>query len=117
MDIPIFTKTLLYFMTIYTKLLSLFAVFIFVSSCNSVKKYNETINTKHSVKEIHQDIDYTFKKIEKLHPNLYWFISKEELGRKIDSVKNSINTPVTSKEFYYILHSDLKKGFEGLKKP
>ena len=120
MDIPIFTKTLLYFMTIYTKLLSLFAVFLFVSSCNSVKKYNETINVKHSVKEIHQDIDYTFKKIEKLHPNLYWFISKEELGRKIDSVKNSINTPITSKEFYYILSplvSEIRQGHNSVSFP
>ncbi|MEN8928885.1 MAG: peptidase S41, partial [Flavobacteriales bacterium] len=50
---------------------------VFLISCNSVKKYNKTINSKHSVTELHKDIDFTFKKIEKLHPSLYWFITKE----------------------------------------
>lgn len=100
-------------MTIYTKIFSLITTLLLFASCNSVKKYNETINAQHSVKDIHQDIDFTFKKIEKLHPNLYWFISKEELARKIDSVKNSITTPITSKEFYFILSplvSEIRQG-------
>ena len=100
-------------MTIYTKIFSLITTLMLLASCNSVKKYNETINAQHSVKDIHQDIDFTFKKIEKLHPNLYWFISKEELARKIDSVKNSITTPLTSKEFYFILSplvSEIRQG-------
>ncbi|MDB4088318.1 S41 family peptidase [Flavobacteriales bacterium] len=82
-------------------------------SCNSVKKYNETINSKHSVAELHKDIDFTFKKIEKLHPSLYWFISKEKLDFKIDSVKKAITNPLTSKEFYFILSplvSEIRQG-------
>ncbi|MEN8839224.1 MAG: S41 family peptidase [Flavobacteriales bacterium] len=100
-------------MTFASKIFALIFSFLLVTSCNSVKRYNETINSKHSVKELRSDIDFTFKKIEKLHPNLYWFISKEELSRKIDSVKNSITSPLTSKEFYYILSplvSEIRQG-------
>ncbi|MEN8956583.1 MAG: S41 family peptidase [Flavobacteriales bacterium] len=86
---------------------------VFLISCNSVKKYNETINSKHSVAELHKDIDFTFKKIEKLHPSLYWFITKEELDGKVDSVKNSITAPLTSKEFFFVLSplvSEIRQG-------
>lgn len=89
-------------------------------SCNSVKKYNKTINSEHSVTELHKDIDYTFKKIRKLQPKLYWFISKEKLEFKIDSVKNSITKPLTSKEFFFILSplvSEIKQGHNSVAYP
>ncbi len=120
MDIPIFTEPKNNHMTIYSKFTYFFLFFFLVTSCNSVKKYNETINAKHSVNELHNDIDYTFKKIEKLHPNLYWFISKEELSRKIDSVKNTITSPLTSKEFYYVLSplvSEIRQGHNAVGYP
>lgn len=102
------------------KFFSLLLLSIAFASCNSVKKYNETINTKHSVKDLRKDVDYTFKKIEKLHPNLYWFISKEELTRKVDSVKNSITEPMTSKEFYFVLSplvSEIRQGHNSVGYP
>lgn len=89
-------------------------------SCNSVKKYNETINSKHTVAELHKDIDFTFKKIKKLHPSLYWFISQENLDNKIDSLKNSITKPLTSKEFYFILSplvSEIRQGHNSVDYP
>ena len=89
-------------------------------SCNSVKKYNETINSKHSVAELQKDIDFTFKKIKKLQPSLYWFISKEKLDFKIDSVKKTITKPLTSKEFYYILSplvSEIRQGHNSVGYP
>ncbi len=99
---------------------ALLLILIIASSCNSVKKYNETVNAKHSVKDLRKDIDYTFKKIEKLHPNLYWFISKESLDAKIDSVKNSISEPMTSKEFYFVLSplvSEIRQGHNSVGYP
>ena len=120
MDIPIFTKTTPIYMTIYFKFFSYSIVAFVLFNCNSVKKYNETINAKHSVEEIRNDIDFTFKKIEKLHPNLYWFIAKEELARKVDSVKNSISEPLTSKEFYFILSplvSEIRQGHNSVNFP
>lgn len=107
-------------MTTYLKFFSLIFVPLVFTHCNSVKKYNETINTKHSVEAIRKDIDFTFKKIEKLHPNLYWFISKEELNRKVDSIKNSITEPLTSKEFYFILSplvSEIRQGHNAVNFP
>ncbi len=104
------------------KLTSLFILIACIASisCNSVKKYNTAIAKKHSVEEIHEDIDYTFKKIRKLHPNLHWFITEENLQNKIDSVKNSITTPLTSEEFFFILSplvSEIRQGHNAVGYP
>jgi C-terminal processing protease CtpA/Prc len=99
---------------------ALLILLLILSNCNSVKKYNETVNAKHSVKDLRKDIDFTFKKIKKLHPNLYWFISEEELNTKIDSVKNSITEPMTSKEFFFLLSplvSEIRQGHNAVGYP
>lgn len=95
-------------------------IVLVIINCNSTKKYNKAIVKKHSVAELHKDIDYTFKKIEKLHPNLYWFITKEQLEHKIDSVKNSITGPMTSKEFFFVLSplvSEIRQGHNSVNFP
>ncbi|MFQ3336624.1 MAG: C-terminal processing protease CtpA/Prc [Urechidicola sp.] len=89
-------------------------------SCNSVKKYNKTINSKHSVAELHKDVDFTFKKIKKLQPSLYWFITEEKLELKINSVKKSITKPLTSKEFFFVLSplvSEIRQGHNSVGYP
>ncbi|MDC1370446.1 S41 family peptidase [Flavobacteriales bacterium] len=104
------------------KLTSLFILIACIASisCNSVKKYNTAISKKHTVAEIHEDIDYTFKKIRKLHPNLHWFITEENLQNKIDRVKNSITAPLTSEEFFFILSplvSEIRQGHNAVGYP
>ena len=69
-------------------------------SCSSVKKDNARLNVLHSQKQLQKDVDFAYKKLKRLHPDLYWYISKEKLDYKFDSLKTTINQPMTSMAFY-----------------
>lgn len=74
---------------------------LFISSCTNIKKLNERVSTKkHSPTSLIKDVDYVHRVLEKGHPGIYWYISKENLDYKFDSVKKTINKPLTSREFY-----------------
>jgi C-terminal processing protease CtpA/Prc len=68
--------------------------------CTSIKRHNEHLNDLISVQNLKADVDFTYDKLQKSHPKLYWYISKEELSYKFDSLKNSITKPLNSFEFY-----------------
>jgi len=69
-------------------------------SCSSVEKYNASIAEKHSLKELKEDVDYAYEKLKRLHPNLYQYISKEDLEANFNQLKAELNTPLSSIEFY-----------------
>lgn len=71
-----------------------------IISCVSVKKHNEKLEIPISVENLRKDIDFTQRKLEELHPKLYWYITKEELNFQFDSLKTSIKTPLKPNEFY-----------------
>ncbi len=71
-----------------------------VSSCKSVEKYNAQIAKQHSVVELNEDVDFTYKKLQKLHPNLYQYISKDSLDYHFNHFKSTLNKPMTSMQFY-----------------
>lgn len=75
-------------------------VLLLITSCNSVKKYNESITALHPVSDLHDDIDKLYKQLKKHHPKLYQYTSKKDLDYKFDSLKQSITTPINSREFY-----------------
>ncbi len=81
------------------KLTIYFLIFI-LTSCASTEKYNQQITKLHSPKELHNDVDYAYKKLQKLHPDLYWYINKDALDKKFNILKNSIDKPISSKDFY-----------------
>ncbi|MDY8136490.1 S41 family peptidase [Aquimarina sp. 2201CG5-10] len=82
--------------------LFLYIAIILLSSCGSVKKHNQQISKVHSPEELHKDVDYAYKKLKKLHPDIYWYISKEELDKKISDLKSKVKKPLTTKEFYSV---------------
>ncbi|WP_248904314.1 S41 family peptidase [Flavobacterium sp. K5-23] len=78
------------------------------------------MNNLISVQNLKADVDFTYKKLQKLHPKLYWYISKEELDYKFDSLKTSITKPLTSFEFYKKLSpvvSAVKQGHISISPP
>ncbi|ESU24782.1 hypothetical protein FEDK69T_03340 [Flavobacterium enshiense DK69] len=80
-----------------------FLVFLALSvltGCNSVRNKNLFSEKMISEKNLKADVDYSYKKLRKLHPKLYWYISKESLDYKFDSLKSTITKPMTSVEFY-----------------
>jgi len=88
----------------YIKLIALSLSFIsIIWGCTSVKKFNSQIEKPKSPDELKADIDYVHKKLNKLHPQLYWYISKKDLDYKFDSLKSTITAPMTSNELYFKL--------------
>jgi C-terminal processing protease CtpA/Prc len=79
-------------------------ILVFVSllfvQCTSVKRHNNHLSDLISVKDLESDVDLTYKKLQQLHPNLYWYISKKDLDYKFDSLKMTIRKPMKSLDFY-----------------
>ncbi|MEC4003699.1 S41 family peptidase [Flavobacterium sp. SUN052] len=78
-------------------------ILITLFSCKSAEEYNLKLEQPIPVEKLQKDIDYVQHKLEKLHPSLYKYISKEALNAKFDSIRNVINKPITSKEFYFLI--------------
>jgi hypothetical protein len=70
-------------------------------------KYNHT--KKFSVKELQEDFAFTKKQLEKYHPGIYWYVSKERFDALSDSLYNSIDQPMTELEFYSVIHPLFQK--------
>ncbi len=81
---------------------SLFFLFsvLFISSCTSLEKHNSQVNQLVPVEKLKKDVDFAYHKLQKLQPALYWYVSKEQLEFKFDSLKTTITKPLTSYEFY-----------------
>jgi len=81
----------------------LFCLSIFCTSCVSVEKYNQRIEQPIPTEKLLKDVDYVRYKLEKLHPSLYKYVSKEDLKFKFDSLKMAIDKPMTSREFFFLI--------------
>lgn len=73
---------------------------LFLVQCSSIKHNNAHLNDLIAVKDLKSDVDFIHKKLQKLQPNLYAYISKKELDYKFDSLKIAITKPLTSFDFY-----------------
>lgn len=82
-----------------TTLVQLFIALV-ITSCASVEKHNLNVTKQHSVESLHEDIDKVYEKLQRDHPHLYQFTSKEVLDFKFDSLKKAIDKPMDSRAFY-----------------
>ncbi|MBB4805791.1 hypothetical protein HNP38_001063 [Chryseobacterium defluvii] len=93
---------------------------IILASCSSVRKYNKQTDTLIAPDRLKEDVDYAYLKLQKMHPQLYWYIPKEELDHKFDSVKHTINKPLTPLQFYFKLQpviASIREGHLALRVP
>jgi len=91
----------------------LIVTFVLLGGCASVKKYNSQLDALKSETKLKADVDYLYRRLQKLHPKLYWYISKKDLDYKFDSLKATINAPMTSNDFFFKLSpviSSIKQG-------
>jgi len=86
---------------------------LFLFSCQSTKKFNQQLTQPIAVAQLQKDVDYSYKKLKQLHPKLYWYISKEKLEYKFDSLKKSIQQPMTGLAFYKELSQVVKNVGQG----
>ena len=83
------------------KKIVLFAISVILCfSCNSIKNHNAHLNDLISENDLKSDVDFAYKKLQKMHPKLNWYISKKDLDYKFDSLKKTISKPMTSLDFY-----------------
>lgn len=69
-------------------------------SCASHDKTNNHFNRKIEVKNLKKDVKFVQKQLTNMHPDLYWYISKDALNKKFDSLTNSLNQPLTPNDFF-----------------
>ena len=81
-------------------ILIIFVFILFSVGCTSIKKHNSKLDQTISVPKLKKDVDFAYLKLKKLHPDLYWYVSKEQLDYKFDSLKTTITKPITSHEFF-----------------
>jgi C-terminal processing protease CtpA/Prc len=96
-----------YKLYLYITLASLFF------SCVSTKKNNIKLTQKHSPLELKKDLSIIKSSLEEAHPGLYWYITKEKLDFKFDSIQNLLTDSMSSIAFYRItapVVSDIKCG-------
>ncbi|MPS65407.1 MAG: peptidase S41 [Chryseobacterium sp.] len=93
---------------------------LILSSCSSVRKHNEQRSSCIPPEELKEDVDYAYAKIKEMHPKLYWYIPKKQLDYKFDSLKQTIDQPLTPLEFYFKLQpviASIKEGHLSLRIP
>ena len=71
----------------------LFVLCFLIIGCQSVKKANLEFEKKIPVDQLRQDIDQSYSSLKRFHPELYWYISKTDLEKKLDSLKTTISEP------------------------
>ncbi|MFN1215882.1 S41 family peptidase [Chryseobacterium kwangjuense] len=99
---------------------SLVILLVALSSCMSIRRQNEQRAACISPDELKEDVDYTYQKLQQMHPKLYWYISKQELDYKFDSLKKTFDQPLTPLQFYFKLQpviADIREGHLSLRIP
>lgn len=81
---------------------NLFFLFIFLvlTSCGSIAEYNRRLETEIAPEKLRKDISFAYHKLQKLHPNLYWYISQDSLDGRFRQLQDSMTTPLTPAGFY-----------------
>lgn len=82
-------------------------------SCKSVTRYNAQLEKKIDPILLRQDTDEAFNNLKKFHPELFRYTSEQQLTYKFDSLKTSINQPLTPNEFYFKLAPIISQVKEG----
>lgn len=80
------------------------------SSLNNLPEKSDNLISPDKLKE---DLDFLFKTIEEVHPNMYAYTSKEEFAQHRNQVYKQINHPMNNYEFYKsaaVVIASLKNG-------
>jgi hypothetical protein len=72
------------------------------------QKLKEDVNEPSYLKvippeKLKEDLDFLFKSIEEVHPNMYAYISREEFAKHKDELYKKIDKPINQNEFYKLV--------------
>ncbi|MES2398275.1 MAG: hypothetical protein V4549_19835, partial [Bacteroidota bacterium] len=85
----------------------LFFCIIYLNGFSQKKSFD--INTKYSVKQVLEDIDYTEKYLTKFHPDPFHYISKDSLHAFVLAIKAKIDTPLTEMQMRFCIKQIVAK--------
>ncbi len=71
-----------------------------------------------SPEEVKQDMAFLKKKFEKIHPGMYYYVSREAYNKTYDSLYNAVNQPLSYLETYKILSAlvaNVQDGHTGIR--
>ncbi len=99
---------------------SVIFLLVIFSSCASIKKHNEQRASCIPPEQLKEDVDFAYSKLQQMHPQLYWYIPKNELESNFDSLKQTITEPLTPLQFYFKLQpviAGIREGHLSLRIP
>lgn len=73
---------------------------LLIVSCKNLDKYNRHLDKKLTIKQMIRDVDYVEKNLFRLHPDVDWYISQQQLHAQFDSLRTTITEPLTPNEFF-----------------
>lgn len=91
----------------------LFTLLMFGNGAALCQDNNFNPDQRFSAEQLQTDFNFLRTKLEKKHPNLYLYTSKEKLTLFLDSLYKNITTPLTAQEFYHhisLLNAVIKDG-------
>ena len=74
--------------------------------------------TTFTPEEVKQDMEFLKKRFEKIHPGMYYYVSKEAYNKMYDSLYSTVNQPLNYLETYRVLSAlvtNVKDGHTNLK--
>lgn len=83
------------------KFVSMLFISCLLFSCQSIERYNALLMREIPVTQLQEDVDFAYQKLQRKHPDLYWFTPKTELEYQLDSFKKAIQQPMKPFDFYY----------------
>ncbi|MDY3316792.1 S41 family peptidase [Riemerella anatipestifer] len=83
------------------KIIYIVLLAIILASCNSLDKYNRHIETPIPKEKLIKDINYVERILFNNHPKIDWYIDPKALHYSFDSLRKTIDKPLTPKEFYF----------------
>jgi len=99
---------------------SVILIIIVLASCSSVRKQRDQQDNYISSEKLKQDVDFAYYKLKQMHPQLYQYISQKDLDHKIDSLKQTLDKPLTPTQFYFRLQpiiTSIRQGHLSLQSP
>ncbi|AZA55284.1 S41 family peptidase [Chryseobacterium sp. G0201] len=93
---------------------------IVLASCSSLRKNQKQTTNYIPPEKLKEDVDFAYYKLKQMHPQLYQYISKKDLDFKIDSLKQTLDKPLTPTQFYFRLQpivTSIRQGHLSLQAP
>ena len=72
---------------------------MFACSCNTIKQQQQVLSNKIAPGKLQSDFALLYKVLQKNHPSLYWYTTKDSLDNYYNSIYNTLTDSLTEVQF------------------